>query len=158
MSEEHQQQQKSAASSETSSISTINETEARTSRTNSVLLNQQHEQDKRILEELSRDMIKTTGDYIKGEVDVCIADYKLLEQMNKMVMERYKGLGVNSQNIMKEMEKLNEAYAHLQPLLGQIEYVEKSVDELEATANKLDAYSKRLEAKFKQFTDRINNR
>lgn len=118
----------------------------------------QNDLDKKILEELSRDMIQSTGEYIKGEVDVCVADYKMLEQMNKLVTDKYRGLSLNSSKIMTEMDKLNEAYAQLVPLLGQIESVEKSVDELELTANKLDAYSKRLEAKFKQFTDRIGNR
>lgn len=121
------------------------------------LNNQQHELDKKILEELSREMIKSTGEYIKGELDVCAADYKMLEQMNKLVTDKYRALSGQSGKIITEMDKLNEAYAHLVPLLSQIESVEKSVDELEVTSNKLDVYSKRLEAKFKQFTDRIGS-
>lgn len=121
------------------------------------LNHQQHELDKKILEELSREMIKSTGEYIKGELDVCAADYKMLEQMNKLVTDKYRALSGQSGKIITEMDKLNEAYAHLVPLLSQIESVEKSVDELEVTSNKLDAYSKRLEAKFKQFTDRISS-
>jgi biogenesis of lysosome-related organelles complex 1 subunit 2 len=107
-----------------------------------------------ILEHLSKDMIKSTGDCISGEIEMCIADYKLLEQMNKAVTEKYKNLTKYSSSINSEMDKLNEAYAALMPMLSQIDQVEKCVSELEESANKLDSYSKRLEAKFKQYTEK----
>jgi biogenesis of lysosome-related organelles complex 1 subunit 2 len=106
------------------------------------------------LEHLSKDMIKSTGEYISGEIEMCIADYKLLEQMNRAVTEKYKNLTKYSSSISSEMDKLNEAYAALMPMLSQIDQVEKCVSELEESANKLDSYSKRLEAKFKQFTEK----
>ena len=106
------------------------------------------------LENLSKDMIKSTGDYINGEIDVCIADYKLLEQMNKAVTEKYKNLTKYSSSISSEMDKLNEAYAALMPMLTQIDQVEKCIGDLEESANKLDVYSKKLEAKFKQFSEK----
>lgn len=137
--------------------STPSSSDSPLSPTSSKLHNSQ-DADKKVLEELSKEMIKSTGDYIKGEIDICIADYKMLEQMNKLVTEKYKSLNKNSTNIISEMEKLNEAYLNLTPLLAQIDMVEKSVDELETTASKLDAYSKRLETKFKQFTDKISNK
>ncbi|CAF0828073.1 unnamed protein product [Brachionus calyciflorus] len=113
---------------------------------------------KKILEQLSKDMIKSTGDYIKEEIDICISDYKLLEQMNKLVTDKYKNLTKYTTGISSEMEKLNEAYATLTPLLSQIDEVEKCVGELEQSAAKLDAYSKRLDTKFKQFTEKILNK
>lgn len=113
---------------------------------------------KKILEQLSKDMIKSTGDYIKEEIDICISDYKLLEQMNKLVSEKYKNLNKYTSSISTEMEKLNESYSTLTPLLSQIDEVEKCVGELEQSAIKLDAYSKRLETKFKQFTEKILNK
>ena len=54
------------------------------------------------------------------------------------------------------MEKLNEKYATLLPLLVQIDEVEMCIGELEMSATKLDAYSKRLDAKFKQFIEKNN--
>lgn len=109
---------------------------------------------KKILEHLSKDMLKSTGDYIKEEIDICISDYKLLTQMNKTVCEKYKNLSKYTSNIGSEMEKLNESYTTLLPLLSQIDEVERCVSELEESANKLDSYSKRLESKFKQFSEK----
>ncbi len=110
------------------------------------------------LEYLSKDMIKSTGDYINGEIEMCIADYKLLEQMNKAVTEKYKNLTKYSSSISSEMDKLNEAYGNLMPMLLQIDQVEKCIGDLEESANKLDLYSKRLEAKFKQFSEKNSSK
>ena len=106
------------------------------------------------LEDLSKDMFKTAGDYIKGEIDICVADYNTLERMNKLVIDKYKNLSNLGVNVSNEMTKLNEAYATLVPLLEQIDDVEKCVGELELSANKLDAYTKRLETKYKQFHEK----
>lgn len=111
-----------------------------------------------VLDELSKDMIKSTGEYIKGEIDLCISDYKVLEQMNKLVTERYKNLDKNAISITSEMNKLNAAYENIMPLLAQIDDVEKCVTELEQTANKLEVYSKRLENKYKQFAEKHQNK
>ena len=110
------------------------------------------------LEQLSKEMIKSTGDYITGEIDMCVADYKLLEQMNKAVTEKYKNLSKYSGSISDQMDKLNEAYANLMPMLTQIDEVEKCVGHLEQSAAKLDAYSKRLELKYKQFAEKNLNK
>ncbi|RNA01504.1 Biogenesis of lysosome-related organelles complex 1 subunit 2 [Brachionus plicatilis] len=108
----------------------------------------------KVLEQLSKDMLKSTGDYIKEEIDMCVSDYKLLTQMNNTVCEKYKNLTKFTSNISSEMEKLNESCTTLMPLLSQIDEVERCVSDLEQSANKLDNYSKRLEAKFKQFCEK----
>lgn len=118
----------------------------------------QQDVSKKILEKLSKEMIKSTGDYIKEEIDLSISDYKALEQMNKLVTEKYKNLTKHSSNISNEMNKLNESYATLLPMLSQIDDVEKCVAQLELSAQKLDAYSKKLEAKYKQFTEKFLNK
>ncbi len=105
--------------------------------------------------ELSKEMIQKTGDYIKGEVDCCIADYQVLEQINKSIMEKYKTLNSHSTNIDKEMSKLSQAYANLLPLLSQIDNVEKMISDLEISSHKLEQYSKRLESKYKQYAERL---
>lgn len=124
--------------------------------TNSTYSNQDNymKNSKRILDQLSKDMLKSTGDYIREEIDMCITDYKLLTQMNNSVCEKYKNLTKYTSSISSEMEKLNESYSALMPLLSQIDEVEKCVNELEQSANKLDSYSKRLEVKFKQFCEK----
>jgi biogenesis of lysosome-related organelles complex 1 subunit 2 len=89
---------------------------------------------------------------------MCVADYKILEKMNRSVEEKYKNLSSVSGNINIEMEKLNEKYVNLLPLLSQIDEVELCVTELEASAGKLDVYSKKLETKFKQFIEKNNSK
>ena len=110
----------------------------------------------KVLEQLTKEMLQTTSDYIKSEIEMCVADYQLLEKMNRSVEEKYKNLTTVSSSISSEMEKLNEKYAVLLPLLSQIDEVEKCVGELEQSASKLDNYSKRLEIKFKQFAEKNN--
>jgi biogenesis of lysosome-related organelles complex 1 subunit 2 len=107
-----------------------------------------------MMENLSKQMIETAGSYIKSEIDICIADYNTLEKMNKTVTERYNGLNSSSANIINEMNKLNEAYSSLAPLLKQVDDVELCIGELEVSANKLDVYSKKLEARYRQFMDK----
>ena len=135
--------------SDTSSLSSATHIPAST-----IVDNSQNSINNQILDELSKEMIKTAGDYIQTEIDYCVSDYKVLERMNKMVTEKYKNLDKNSANITSEMNKLNEAYASLLPLLSQIDDVEKCITELEKSANKLDIYSKKLESKYKQFAEK----
>jgi len=93
--------------------------------------------------------------YIKSEVDCCIADYQVLEQINKIITKKYKTLSSHSTNIDNEMSKLSEGYANLLPLLIQIDHVERMIGELEISPHKLEQYSKRLESKYKLFAERV---
>ena len=112
------------------------------------------EESNKIFEHLIKEMIESSGDYIKSEIDTCIADYSTLEKMNRTVIQRYKEVSKHTAEVSAEMIKLNESYAILLPMLSQIDEVEKCVASLEQTTAKLDNYSKRLEAKFKQFTEK----
>ncbi len=139
-------------SSETSSLSSA------TNVTASISDNLASSKNAQILDELSREMIQTAGDYIKTEIDICVSDYKVLERMNQMVTEKYKNLDKNSASITNEMKKLNEAYDNLLPLLSQIDDIENAITGLEQSANKLDVYSKRLESKYRQFAEKHLNK
>ena len=138
--------------SETSSLSSA------TNVTASISDNLASSKNAQILDELSREMIQTAGDYIKTEIDICVSDYKVLERMNQMVTEKYKNLDKNSASITNEMKKLNEAYDNLLPLLSQIDDIENAITGLEQSANKLDVYSKRLESKYRQFAEKHLNK
>lgn len=107
-----------------------------------------------ILPKLTQDMIQSTGDYIKSEVDLCVADYKTLESMNKLVKEKYLNYTTLAEAISNEMVDLNTSFDKLQPFLAQIDEIEKCLGVLEQSASKLDAYSKRLEAKYKQIAEK----
>ena len=107
-----------------------------------------------VLNELSKEMLKSTGDYVNMEIDICIADYKTLEKMNTVLNDKYKSLADVSSSINVEMTKLNETYTNLKPMLAQIDDLENCVTQLENSANKLEIYSKRLEIKYKQFQEK----
>jgi biogenesis of lysosome-related organelles complex 1 subunit 2 len=140
------------STSETSSLSSA------VNFTPSISDNSVNKKNLQVLDELSKDMIQTAGDYIQTEIDICVSDYKVLERMNQMVTEKYKSLDKNSANITNEMKKLNEAYSNLMPLLSQIDDIENAITGLEQSANKLDSYSKKLETKYKQFTEKYLNK
>jgi hypothetical protein len=106
------------------------------------------------LEHYAKDMIANTGNYIKSEMEICSADYKTLERMNRSVAERYANYTDLAKSISSEMTELNECYDHLFPLLVNINDIEKAVSELETAIVQLDVYSRRLETKFKQYMDK----
>lgn len=106
------------------------------------------------LEQLAKEMITNTGNYIEFEVETCVNDYRTLEKMNKQVTERYQKYTDLSKSISNEMIELNQCYDNLYPLLAQVNDIEKCVGDLEQAATRLDAYSKKLEAKYKQFSDK----
>jgi hypothetical protein len=108
----------------------------------------------KIFEHLIKEMLESTGEYIKAEVDTCVADYKALERMNRAVTDKYVDMSKQTGTIRAEMTRLNESYTNLLPMLSQIDDVEKCVDSLEQTTLKLDAYSKKLEQRFKQFAEK----
>jgi biogenesis of lysosome-related organelles complex 1 subunit 2 len=136
---------------ETSSI-------ANSTATTSTNTEQNHEmivlESNKIFQHLIKEMLESSGDYVKSEIDLCINDYQTLEKMNRTVTEKYKDLCKHTSIINTEMHKLNDLYTYLIPLLSQINDVEKCVTELEKSASKLENYSKKLETKFKQFSDK----
>ncbi|KAL4239341.1 biogenesis of lysosome-related organelles complex 1 subunit 2 [Mactra antiquata] len=104
--------------------------------------------------ELCRETFKKTAEYMKGELEGTIEDYKLLETMNKVTVSKYSEMKNSATEIGTSLQELNEKYKNLQPFLDQIDQIEDSVSTLEQAAYKLDAYSKRLEAKFKALEKR----
>ncbi|GFR78354.1 biogenesis of lysosome-related organelles complex 1 subunit 2 [Elysia marginata] len=99
--------------------------------------------------ELCRDTFQKTAEYLRGELDGTIEDYKLLEKMNTVTSSRYSEMKHIALSISGALKSLNEKYQSLQPYLEQIDQIEESVATLEQAAYSLDQYSKRLESKFK---------
>lgn len=104
--------------------------------------------------ELCRETFQKTSEYLKGELEGTIEDYKLLEQMNKVTLSKYAEMKNISTAVGNSLQDLNDRYKSLQPFLDQIDQIEDNVTSLEQAAYKLDAYSKRLEAKFKALEKR----
>ncbi|VVC40726.1 Biogenesis of lysosome-related organelles complex-1, subunit 2 [Cinara cedri] len=103
---------------------------------------------------LSTKMFEKTSEYLMGELNITEEDYKLLETMNKMTMEKYGSYRQIASDVGKQILELNEKYKSLEPYLSQIDQIEDSVSKLEQAAFKLDAYAKRLEAKYKSLEKR----
>ncbi|XP_005098058.1 biogenesis of lysosome-related organelles complex 1 subunit 2 [Aplysia californica] len=99
--------------------------------------------------ELCRETFQKTAEYLQGELDGTIEDYKLLEKMNSVTMNKYSEMKHIALSISGALKDLNEKYQRLHPYLQQIDLVEESVTDLERAAYSLDQYSKRLEIKFK---------
>lgn len=104
--------------------------------------------------ELCRETFLKTSEYLKGELEGTVEDYKLLETMNKVTISKYSEMKNIAAGLGKALTDLNEKYKMLQPFLDQIDQIDDSVSSLEQAAYKLDAYSKRLEAKFKMLENR----
>ncbi|GFO38102.1 biogenesis of lysosome-related organelles complex 1 subunit 2-like [Plakobranchus ocellatus] len=99
--------------------------------------------------ELCRETFQKTAEYLRGELDGTVEDYKLLEKMNTVTTSRYSEMKHIALSISGALKSLNEKYKSLQPYLEQIDQIEESVATLEQAAYSLDQYSKRLESKFK---------
>jgi len=108
------------------------------------------------LNQLASLMFSSTSEWVAGELETTVEEYKLLEQMNRVTLTKYSDMSQITENVSKGVVELNSKYSSLLPYLEQIEQIDSSVARLEQAAYKLDAYSKRLEHKFKQLEKRSN--
>ncbi|KAH9519779.1 biogenesis of lysosome- organelles complex 1 subunit 2 [Bulinus truncatus] len=104
--------------------------------------------------ELCRESFQKTAEYLRGELDGTIEDYKLLEKMNQITMNKYSEMKQIALGVSGALKDLNDKYNSLQPYLEQIDQIEESVVALEQVAYNLDQYSKKLENKFKALEKR----
>ena len=104
--------------------------------------------------QLCRETFKKTAEYLHGELEGTIEDYKLLENMNRITINKYTEMKSTADSIVVNLQTLNDKYKQLQPFLDQIDQIEESVSTLEQAAYKLDNYSKRLEARFRNLEKR----
>jgi biogenesis of lysosome-related organelles complex 1 subunit 2 len=104
--------------------------------------------------DLCREAFRKTAEYLRGELDGTIEDYKLLEKMNQLTTNKYSEMKHIALSISGALNDLSDKYKSLQPYLEQIDQIEESVAALEQAAYNLDIYSKRLENKFKALEKR----
>eukprot|EP00088_Acartia_fossae_P059217 TRINITY_DN7004_c0_g1_i1.p1 TRINITY_DN7004_c0_g1~~TRINITY_DN7004_c0_g1_i1.p1 ORF type:complete len:160 (+),score=25.30 TRINITY_DN7004_c0_g1_i1:44-523(+) len=107
-----------------------------------------------VLNNLANSLFSKTADWVSGELDSTIDEYRLLEQMNRVTLTKYGDMKQITTNISKGVTELNEKYTNLMPYLEQIDQIDESISRLEQAAYRLDSYSKRLEAKYKQLEKR----
>lgn len=106
------------------------------------------------VEESCQEMMEKIAAYLRGELAGTCEDYKLLETLNKLSINKYTDMSNTTKNLIECMTVINEKYKALGPYISQIDDLEDSVVKLEQAAYKLDAYSKQLENKFKKLERR----
>ncbi|KAH8268790.1 hypothetical protein KR018_007176 [Drosophila ironensis] len=101
------------------------------------------------LSRLATKMFQKTEDYITHELNAPLEDYKLLEDMNRATIAKYKDMRQIAENLNASTSELSLKFQELAPLMQQIDVISDTVDKLEAAAYKLDAYSIALENRVK---------
>ncbi|XP_022225553.2 biogenesis of lysosome-related organelles complex 1 subunit 2 [Drosophila obscura] len=101
------------------------------------------------LRRLATQMFQKTEEYITNELNAPLEDYRLLEEMNKATIAKYKDMRQIAENLNASTSDLSLKFQQLAPLMQQIDEISDTVDKLEAAAYKLDAYSIALENRVK---------
>ncbi|XP_034657274.1 biogenesis of lysosome-related organelles complex 1 subunit 2 [Drosophila subobscura] len=101
------------------------------------------------LSRLATHMFQKTEEYITHELNAPLEDYRLLEEMNKATIAKYKDMRQIAENLNVSTSELSLKFQQLAPLMQQIDEISDTVDKLEAAAYKLDAYSIALENRVK---------
>mmetsp|Transcript_836 Transcript_836/g.1377 ORF Transcript_836/g.1377 Transcript_836/m.1377 type:complete len:120 (+) Transcript_836:14-373(+) len=94
------------------------------------------------------EMLSKVSQYLAGEVDLSVEDYRLLRSMNMAAADKYSEMADYAAGLVAFAEQLQSKSADILPQLEQISVLSDQVIELEAAVQQLDSYSKRLEAKF----------
>ncbi|KAJ6218263.1 hypothetical protein RDWZM_009420 [Blomia tropicalis] len=98
------------------------------------------------------DMFQNLHNYITSEFELTLDDYKLLESMNNVTIEKYHDISSIAENITNGIEDLNKKYEQMLPKLEIIDKLDRKVSHLEKLTYAIDAYSKRLGKKAIQTT------
>jgi len=124
-----------------------------TSPSRKTLEEQEQEKEKQRQQEITqatKAMFDNLGEYTKGELEASSSDFRLLETMNTITLEKYKEMTATAQGLTAFMQDIQKKYEEFEPYLKKIDQIDANVSELEHTVFLLDEYSKRLEEKFKR--------
>eukprot|EP01135_Chromosphaera_perkinsii_P002315 Nk52_evm101s221 gene=Nk52_evmTU101s221 len=102
------------------------------------------------VQQLSQDMFTKLSEYLQNELKVSCADYKLLEKMNQVALEKYISMGKLAESYNTVYRELTEKYGQLGGYLDQIERIESGVTLLEENVDALDQYCNRLEERYEK--------
>ena len=93
-------------------------------------------------------LLEKLAAYVKGEAEISVEDYRLLQAMNIASAERYSSMAESSAGLVAYAERLQAKCDAMLPQLSQIGVLEAQVGELEGAVEQLDSYTRRLESKF----------
>eukprot|EP00457_Paulinella_chromatophora_P019888 gb/GEZN01021716.1/.p1 GENE.gb/GEZN01021716.1/~~gb/GEZN01021716.1/.p1 ORF type:complete len:127 (-),score=33.22 gb/GEZN01021716.1/:226-606(-) len=105
--------------------------------------------DEEVQEALAK-MFEKLGAYINGELTASAQDYQLLEKLNKVATEKYKGMTEKAVELLRVMDDINKQNLDLEPHLEQILLLNNNIIQLEEIVMQLDKYTQNLEVQFKR--------
>lgn len=105
------------------------------------------------MRQLADNMYSKVAEYLQGQIEGTIADYKLLEDMNNVTSQRYEDMKQVASGVKAKLLQLNTTYETLRPYLQQIDEVDESTRKLEEAGSALDRYVTALETKFRELQE-----
>eukprot|EP00823_Brevimastigomonas_motovehiculus_P003825 TRINITY_DN2397_c0_g1_i1.p1 TRINITY_DN2397_c0_g1~~TRINITY_DN2397_c0_g1_i1.p1 ORF type:complete len:234 (+),score=75.61 TRINITY_DN2397_c0_g1_i1:79-702(+) len=107
------------------------------------------------LEQQVRDMFAKLTQYMKGEIDVSMEDYRLLEQLNLIAGNKYKDMADKAEEFVVVVDSIAAKYNALKPFLSQIDDLDTKTGHLEQVVKQLDTYTEQLDGQFRKLCNSL---
>ncbi|CAK5073148.1 unnamed protein product [Meloidogyne enterolobii] len=102
------------------------------------------------IKRLAKQCSNKVNEYIQGQIQSSIDDYKLLEQMNDVTAQRYKDMQHVAETVGGRIAQLQQKYEDLKPFLDQINEIDEASKRMDQAVTMLDNYLAVLETKIRK--------